>query len=658
LRYITVKQASGKTNNWIKIVPRNYHLLVVAIIFVLLVIVHYHEAFSNIWILERIGSFLELGLTRQTFGRILFLIPITYGALVAGIGAGISILGLSLAAMLPRVFIISTSPKEALFETAGIVFTGLLIILLIEALNKARQHLIELGTTHKMLDLQIERLSMLHAMSNSVSQSLKLEDILATVDIARKLIQIDTSWLYLWDEEKRYLKLAVYKGIPGQILPETISQGEGPEGKAAKSREPAIIENIAADSSELSLAWKHGDLQSMLVVPIIAKGELVGTVGVGSLQERRFSQDEVDLLQAISDQLGMAVENARLYKKEQASAEALRASEKNYRELFESASDAIWVHDLDGKIIAVNSAFEKLTGYERDTLLNANVSIFLSTDGREKIDQEAHDVVLRGGIAGPNEQELYRRDGSIVIIQIGTSLITKDGRPWAFQHIARDITENKKVQENLKLYVQKVSQAQEAERKRIARELHDVTAQALVTVVRNLGDVDSGRAQFSLKEIQEQVREILGEIRRFSRQLRPSILDDLGLLPALKWLAADLTNNYGIPVDVQVIGEPRQLSNDAELMLFRITQEALTNVQKHSGADQVRITIEFTERATKVTVNDNGKGFEIPERMGDLAGSGRLGLAGMQERAQLLGGILNIDSESGKGTTLTIEIPV
>jgi PAS domain S-box-containing protein len=653
-----VKQASGKTNSWIKIVPRNYHLLVVAIIFVLLVIVHYHEAFSNIWILERIGSFLELGLTRQTFGRILFLIPIAYGALVAGIGAGISILGLSLAAMLPRVFIISTSPKEALFETAGIIFTGLLIILLIEALNKARQRLIELGTTHKMLDLQIERLSMLHAMSNSVSQSLKMEEVLATVDMTRKLIQIDTSWLYLWDIDKNYLKLAVYKGFSEPFLPETVNPDEGPDGKAANSREPIIIENLSADSGASPASWKNGDLHSVLVVPIVAKGELVGTVGVGSLKERRFSQDEVDLLRAISDQMGLALENARLYEKEQASAEALRASERNYRELFESASDAIWVHDLDGKIIAVNSAFEKLTGYERSALLNANISMFLSTNGLKKIDHEAHDVVLRGGVAGPNEQELYRKDGSAAIIQIGTSLITKDGQPWAYQHIARDITENKKVQENLKLYVQQVSQAQEAERKRIARELHDVTAQALVTVVRNLGDLDTGYAKYSPKEIQEQVREILREVRRFSRQLRPSILDDLGLLPAVKWLATDLTKNYGIPADVQVVGEPHQLSNDAELMLFRITQEALTNVQKHSGATQVRITMEFTGQTAKVAVNDNGKGFEIPERMGDLAGSGRLGLAGMQERAQLMGGTLNINSESGKGTTLTVEIPV
>ena len=637
--------------------PRNYHLLIVAVILALLVIIHYHEAFTRVWILERISYYLEFGLTRQTFGRILFLIPITYGASVLGIGAGISVLVLSTAAMLPRVFLFSTAPKEALFETLGVIFTGLLIVLLIDVLHKARQRLVELEKVHKMLDLQIERLSMLHAMSSAVSQSLKLEAVLAAVDMARQLMRTETSWLYLWDEERKWLKLAVSKGLPEPTLPKILTLDEGPDGEAAKSRQPAIIENVSADSRATFTPWKQRDLQSALIVPLIAKGELVGTLGVGSRVAHHFSPDEVDLLRATADQLGMAVENARLYEREQSVAEALRVSERNYRELFESASDAIWVHDLNGKILAVNGAFERLTGYERGALLNANVSLFLSSHGQSKVDKEAHDVALRGETAEPIEQELIRKDRTTAIIQIGTSLITKDGQPWAFQHIARDITEEKKVQDNLRFYVQKVSQAQEAERKRIARELHDVTAQALVTIVRNLDDLASGHSRFSVKEIQEQVRGILREIRRFSQQLRPSILDDLGLLPAVKWLAADLTRNYSIPVDVEVVGEPHQLPPDAELTLFRITQEALTNVQRHSGASKVSVAMEFTNHATRVTVSDNGKGFDIPERMGDLARSGRLGLAGMQERAQLMGGALTIDSEPGKGTSLTIEVP-
>lgn len=637
--------------------PRKYHFIVIAVIFALLVIIHYHEAFSGVWILERINSFMGLGLTRQTFGRILFLIPITYGAAALGPGAGISILLLSAAAMFPRVFYLSVSPREALLETIGIIFTGVIIVLLIEVVQKARRRYIELEATRKLLDIQVERLSMLHALSSAVSQSLKLEEILTAVDMTRQLIKIRASWLYLYDEEKKRLVLATSKGLPETALPEAVPIGEGPDGQAASSRQVITVESTPADSTATSLPGNRGGLQSILVVPLISKDELVGTLGMGSRLAHHFSQDEVDLVRATADELCMALVNARLYEKEQKAAEALRVSERNYRELFESASDAIWVHDLNGKILTMNSAFERLTGYERASLLNSNISELLPSHDQSRMDKEAHDIALRGETPEPTEQELIRKDGSIVVIETGTSLIIKDGQPWAFQHIARDITENKKAQDNLRFYIQQVSHAQEAERKRIARELHDVTAQALVTIVRNLDDLASGRAKLTVKEIQEQVRDILKEIRRFSQQLRPSVLDDLGLVPAIKWLAADLNKNYGINVSVEVDGEPRQLTSDAEMMLFRIIQEALNNAQKHSGAKEVSVMIEFNRSTTKVRISDNGAGFAVPPRIGDLARNGKLGLAGMQERAQLLGGTLAIDSEPGKGTSLIVEIP-
>jgi PAS domain S-box-containing protein len=353
----------------------------------------------------------------------------------------------------------------------------------------------------------------------------------------------------------------------------------------------------------------------------------------------------------------MAIENARLYERERLVAEALRVSERNYRELFENASDAIWVHDFNGTITAVNSALEQLTGYRRNALVGANVSIFLPSHGLSEVDRESHEKVLKGEPAEPYEQELVKKDGSVVTVQVSTSLMSKGGRPWAFQHIARDITEAKRTQENLRFYVRQVSQAQEAERKRIARELHDGAAQALVAISLNLDELTSGNPEVSIKDIREQVRSVLEEVRRFSQQLRPSILDDLGLLPALKWLASDLTKNYSIATSVEVFGEPRQLPPETELMLFRIVQEALTNVWKHSGANKVSVTVEFAERSTKIVVKDNGCGFELPPRVGDLARTGKLGLAGMQERSQLLGGTLTIDTKPGMGTALTVKVP-
>jgi two-component system, NarL family, sensor histidine kinase DegS len=221
-----------------------------------------------------------------------------------------------------------------------------------------------------------------------------------------------------------------------------------------------------------------------------------------------------------------------------------------------------------------------------------------------------------------------------------------------------NIAQERRIQENLRLYAQKVSEAQEAERKRVARELHDDTAQALVVVLRQLDDLAAERPSLSAKEIREEVRKILEGVRHFSQELRPSILDDLGLIPAVKWLASDLNKTYGIKVETQIWGRQRQLSPEAELMLFRIAQEALTNIRKHSQATLVSINIEFTDQSVKVIIQDNGKGFETPSRLGDLPKKGKLGLTGMEERAQLLGGSLQIESHPGQGTTVTVEVPL
>jgi len=654
------KEAPQKTIHLMARALRNPHLWVVAVMVVLLVIIHYHEVFSDVRILQQIGSILTLGLTRQTFGRILFLIPVVYGAAMLGTRGGLNILVLAAAAMLPRVFLISPQPHEALFETCGIIFTGALLVTLFDALQKGRRRLSELKATQSMLNLQIKRLGMLHAISSIVGQSLETDRVLnAAIDKIGQLIEIDAAWLYLWDEENwgRKLRLAAFRGLSEAVLPEAVRFGEILDG-AAQSRQPIVVENVSADPLFGSTLLREEGLQSALIVPLISKGEVMGTLGVGAHLIHHFPSDEVDLLHAVGDQISMAVENARLYEKERLAAEALRVSERNYRELFENASDAIWVHDLSGRILAFNSALERLTGYERDDLIGAHVSMLLPSHDTTKVDKEAHDKVLRGEHAGILEQELVKKDGSIVIVQMGTSLITKGGAPWAFQHIARDITEGKRIQENLRFYVQQVTQAQEAERKRIARDLHDETAQSLVAVSRNLDGLASGDSQVSIKDIREQVRSILQGVRHFSQQLRPSILDDLGLLPAVKWLASDLAENYNITADVELVGNQRKLPPEAELMLFRITQEALTNVRRHSGANRVCVRVEFADGSTKVTVSDNGRGFEIPARAGDLARFGKLGLAGMQERAQLLGGTLTIDSKPDKGTILTVEAPL
>jgi two-component system sensor histidine kinase DegS len=223
---------------------------------------------------------------------------------------------------------------------------------------------------------------------------------------------------------------------------------------------------------------------------------------------------------------------------------------------------------------------------------------------------------------------------------------------------AENIDKERQIQENLRIYLRKVGQAQEAERKRIARELHDETIQSLVVVSRKLDDLSHGRSGISVADIREEIRKIIEEVRHFGQELRPSILDDLGLIPAVKWLASNLGKNYNITVETEISGGQRQLPSESELMLFRIIQEALTNVGKHSQATKVKVKLDFSENSIKVVISDDGQGIKIPLKIGELARIGKLGLLGIRERTQLLGGTFNIESQPGEGTTITVDVPL
>jgi len=221
-----------------------------------------------------------------------------------------------------------------------------------------------------------------------------------------------------------------------------------------------------------------------------------------------------------------------------------------------------------------------------------------------------------------------------------------------------NIAREKRDKDNLRLYVQKASAAQEAERKRIARELHDETIQELVAVSRHLDDLAAGISKLTAQEIRVEVQKILEGVRKYSQELRPSILDDLGFISALKWLVVGLIRNYGIDVKTEITGENSKLPEEMELMLFRITQEAFTNIRKHSQATEVSATLDIQKHYVQITIIDNGKGFKMPNTVGDLTKSGKLGLVGIYERAQMLRGTLQIESELGRGTKLMVKVPL
>jgi signal transduction histidine kinase len=234
-----------------------------------------------------------------------------------------------------------------------------------------------------------------------------------------------------------------------------------------------------------------------------------------------------------------------------------------------------------------------------------------------------------------------------------------------FAAIGRQIgvaVENARLCEKLRFYVMQVTGAQEDERRRIARELHDDTAQNLIDLSRRLDDlatVGEGLPEAAgerIERLQQRIEDVLQGVRRFSRDLRPTVLDDLGLLPALEGQLVDL-DDHGIEWELNLSGERRRLPQDVELGLFRIVQEALNNIKRHSQASRVTISVGFDGDQVRVRVQDDGQGFELLGSTSDLAAMGRFGLVGIEERTQLLGGHFVVQSELGEGTMIGVDVP-
>jgi PAS domain S-box-containing protein len=341
----------------------------------------------------------------------------------------------------------------------------------------------------------------------------------------------------------------------------------------------------------------------------------------------------------------------------------LESSRRTLDEVFANASDAIWVHDIEGNITFANKACANLTGYSVSKLTSKNVRRFLAPESLI-LAKQVKDKLLRGeAMEYRYEQRLIRKDGSEAIIQLATRLITSDGKPKAFQNMARDMTKERKLQDNLQFYLREVLQAQEEERKRLARELHDDASQQILLLTHGVDNLASKADSYLPQELRNELgrlyelsHQTYQSIKRYAQALRPGILDDLGLVPALKWLAQETNSLAGIEVPVKIDAIP-PLPPETQLVLFRIVQEALNNVHRHSGASEACITVECQEAEVRVTISDNGKGFELPQQLSDFAGQGKLGLTGMAERAQLVGGELEVTSQKGKGTKIIVKAP-
>jgi len=217
-------------------------------------------------------------------------------------------------------------------------------------------------------------------------------------------------------------------------------------------------------------------------------------------------------------------------------------------------------------------------------------------------------------------------------------------------------------QAGLRDYIGAITSAQEEERLRLARDLHDDTIQELIALKQRLQlaqkAASSPASAGLLTELEQMAEDTIANVRRMTRALRPIYLEDLGLVTALEMLARETSQPQGTQVDFRCSGRQRRLTPEAELALYRIAQQALNNVLRHAAASHASLSVDFREAEVRLTVADDGIGFQKPFAPTDLASDGHFGLLGMRERADLIGAQLEVRTEPGRGTTILVELPL
>jgi signal transduction histidine kinase len=221
-------------------------------------------------------------------------------------------------------------------------------------------------------------------------------------------------------------------------------------------------------------------------------------------------------------------------------------------------------------------------------------------------------------------------------------------------------------QRSLHGYIGAITEGQEDERRRLARELHDDTLQALIALKQRVqlaqlelqpAAMESPPNTAKLDEIASLTEQTIENLRRLTRALRPVYLEDLGLAPALEMLARETGQGIGIMVEFHRLGVERRLEASIELALYRIAQEALSNISRHAQAKRVSMVINYSHDSVTLQVVDDGIGFNYPKSPTDFTAKGHYGLLGMHERAVLIGATLEIHSSPGKGTSLFVTLP-
>ena len=537
------------------------------------------------------------------------------------------------------------------------------------------------------------------AVSQTLAESLHPAGVAQrVVDAGRDLLGVLVATLYRLDPATGTLEETACSGrSPGRDWPPRQPRGTTAVGLATTERRAVVSNDVLRDprlsfTPEVRADIEQSTLRAVLAVPLSAKDEIVGALGLLDAAGRVFSVEEVQLARALADQASVALENARLY----ADAEQRRVEGETLSGLVRTISATL---DLAAVMRHVAGAARELCGSdlahillrdpETDTMSaqygvgNTNTFSPLIVRGRgaggiawstgrpfrsenratdPRVSSHYPEAVARAGvittlvvpiwISGQVEGLLY--------VENRTARVFTDRDEAILIRLADHAAvaiQNATLYHRLQGLSGRLMEVQEAERRHLARELHDEIGQLLtgLRLTLDLPEPPSPALTERLEQARGLVEELLDRVRALSLDLRPSILDDLGLLPALLGHVERYTSQTKVQVRLEHHGLDRRFDPETETAAYRIVQEALTNVARHSGVDEVTVRLWATHDVLGVQVEDHGKGFDPDTVLGN-GGSG--GLAGLQERAVLLNGHLTVETRPGTGVRLTAEMPL
>ncbi|MCK5794551.1 MAG: GAF domain-containing sensor histidine kinase [Anaerolineales bacterium] len=531
----------------------------------------------------------------------------------------------------------------------------------------------------------------LNEISSVVSQSLDLNEILhSALDMVLKATCLQVGGIYLLNEQSRILSIHAQRGFSPDFASaiDHLEIGEGFSGMVVESGEPLVIRDITKDERLSRGIVKEEGLKSLLVVPLCSKSRTLGTIFLVSKEIRDFSEDEISLLITAGQQIGVAVDNASMFQAQQRRAE-------QFRVIGEVGRQITSIMEVDQLLNQVVHSIHKTFGYDHVAIamIEDDYAVYRVGAGplwenpafnfnpsRLKIGSEG--ITGRVAASGamiylPDVREdpsYVEMQGSKTLSEITVPIKVKDKvigvldaqseRVNAFDDtdlvVLQSLADQTAVAiENAKLYRQAKQLAVVEERNRLARELHDSVTQALYGITlhaeaafRQLDARNIPLANEQLEELRSTAQEALREMRLLIFELRPSVVEMQGLIPALRARLEAVEERAGMNVEINV-DENLELSDRIQDGLYRIAQEALNNALKHAKANQIILNLTGTMSRVKMEIMDDGVGFKPDE---SVEGGG-LGLDGIIERAELLNGELTLDSWPGRGTTIRIEVP-